>query len=151
MLGIRGITEGLPGTAGELAKGQKVIGVMEKLYFLCVFPGEEKTQLSWKSPSNCSFFVTWGLGDLLTTGQKAPREGLAPEAIFLVQGPDGGHLVSGGTDRTERAASSPGLLWGTSPAAAVTDTRKWRTASSFSLSFWGSERELSSLQRACRR
>lgn len=35
-------------------------------------------------------------------------------------------------------------------AAVVTDTRKWRTASSFSLSFWGSERELSSLQRACR-
>lgn len=28
-------------------------------------------------------------------------------------------------------------------AAVVTDTRKWRTASSFSLSFWGSERELS--------
>lgn len=117
VLGIRGITKGLLGTAGKLAGGQKVIGVMEKLYFLCVFPGEEKTQLSWKSSSNCSFFVTWGLEDLLTTGQKALREGLAPKAIFLLQEPDGGHLVSRGTDRTERAASYPGLLWGTSPGS----------------------------------
>lgn len=35
---IRGITKGLQGTASKLAGGEKVIIMMEKLYFLYVFP-----------------------------------------------------------------------------------------------------------------
>lgn len=47
-------------------------------------------------------------------------------------------------NRTERELRAPqGWPGERPPAVAITDTRKWRTASSFSLSVWGSEREIS--------
>lgn len=82
VLGIRGITKGLLGTAGKLAGGQKVIGVMEKLHFLCVFLGEEKNSAELEKLQQLLLLCHLGFRGPPYHWAESPEGGFGPQSHF---------------------------------------------------------------------